>query len=239
MTVAFTSASAAPPFTFAAVRAGARDGLAVGMSMMPWGFTFGLLAQQSLSFLQALAMSGYVFSGTAQFVALDLWQPPLSIGALLFAVAAINARYLLQGATLAPWLSGTAPARRLGTLFFLSDASWAMSLKRFEQGDADVGYLFGSSTVIYAGWLASSMAGYVIPLPSASLESWGLDFAVTAALIGLAGGRWTGKSNIVPWAVAALTALATHALVDGNAYMLTGGIAGALAGALQNERAAD
>lgn len=237
MNVAFRAS--APPFTAIAVRHGARDGLAVGASMMPWGFTFGLLAQQALSFLQTLAMSGYVFSGTAQFVALDLWQQPLSISALLFAVAAINARYLLQGATLAPWLAGMSSMHRLGTLFFLSDASWAMSLKRFERGDADIGYLFGSSAVIYTGWLVSSIAGYAIPLPSASLASWGLDFAVTAALIGLAGGRWTGRSDVKPWVVAALTALATHALVEGNAYMLTGGVAGAIAGALRNERAAD
>lgn len=224
-----------PAMTVAGVRHGLGDGSVVALSVLPWGLAYGLLAQQSLSLAQTLAMSGYVFSGTAQFVALDMWRHPLAIGALLFAVAAINARYLLQGVTLAPWLSGLRPVPRLATLFFLSDASWAMSLKRFEQGGTDAGYLLGTSLAMYAMWLVSSVAGYMVPLSSAGTASWGLDFAVSAALIGLAGGRWSGRADIAPWLVAAIAAYACHALLDGYWYMLAGGFAGAAAAAWREQ----
>lgn len=203
----------------------------MSLSVTPWGLAYGLLAQQSLSLSQAMAMSGYVYSGTAQFVLLDMWQQPLAIGAILFAVAAVNARYLLQGATLAPWLADLSLSRRLATLCLLSDASWAMSLKRFEQGDGNPGYVFGTSLAIYTAWFASSLAGYLVPLSSVNTQAWGLDFAVAAALIALAGARWTGRASLLPWGVAGLVALATYKTFGGYWYMPVGAFAGAIAGA--------
>lgn len=217
--------------TFFSFNEGLREGALISLSVVPWGLAFGLLAQHPLSLSQAMAMSAYAYSGTAQFVVLDMWQQPLAIGAMLFAVAAVNARYLLQGVTLAPWLSDLSPVRRLATLFFLSDASWAMSLKRFEQGDSDAGYLLGTSLPMYACWVGSSFLGYLIPISSANTHAWGLDFAISAALIALAGGRWMGKTDLLPWIVAAIFALVAYQVVGGYWYMLTGAIAGAIAAA--------
>ncbi len=220
---------AAPPF--AGLSEGLLDGIPISLSVAPWGIAYGLLAQQSLSLPQAIAMSGYMYSGTAQFVVLDMWQQPLAIGAMLFAVAAVNARYLLQGATLAPWLNRLHPLQRLATLFFLSDASWAMSLKRFERGVEGAGYLLGTSVAMYVVWVGSSIVGLLIPISPASAHAWGLDFAVAAALIALAGGRWAGRASLLPWLVAGAVALPTYALLGGYWYIPAGTLAGALAGA--------
>lgn len=216
--------------SFAGLGEGLLDGIPVGLSVAPWGIAYGLLAQQSLTLSQAVAMSGYMYSGTAQFVVLDMWQQPLAIGAMLFAVAAVNARYLLQGATLAPWLNQLGPLQRLATLFFLSDASWAMSLKRFERGIEGAGYLLGTSIAMYVAWVGSSILGLFIPMSPASAHSWGLDFAVAAALVALAGGRWAGRSSLLPWIVAGAVALATYTLIGGYWYIPAGTLAGAVAG---------
>jgi predicted branched-subunit amino acid permease len=222
-------------FSAVGVTHGLRDGLPLAISVLPWGIAYGVVTRQLLSLGQLVAMSGYVYSGSAQLVALDFWKQPLATGALLLAVFGINARYLLQGVTLAPWVRALPVSRQCLALFFLSDTSWAVSLKRFESGRNDVGYLFGTSVAIYVGWVLSTLFGFAVPVSPAESKAWGLDFAVAAAIIALAGGRWAGRKSIAPWLVAAATAFAAHRLLGGNWYMFVGGVAGAVTGALQDD----
>ncbi len=201
-------------------------------SAAPWGFVFGLLAQPLLDLWQTIAMSAYVSSGTAQFVALERWSAQMSLPSLLLAVLAVNARYLLMGATLAPAFGPSSLAARCATLFFLNDMSWAMSMRRMGKNGIGLGYLLGASVSIYSAWVASSLAGYFVPVPLAATAQWGLDFAVAAALIGLAGGSWVGRTSLLPWIVAGSVGALVHLTVDGSAYIVAGGIAGAFAGAV-------
>jgi predicted branched-subunit amino acid permease len=46
---------------------------------------------------------------------------------------------------------------------------------------------------------------------------------------------WKGKSDILPWAVAAVAAVAAHHLLPGQGYILLGGLAGSLAGVMRRE----
>src|SRR5690349_9780473 len=96
--------STAVRYTRDGVREGLRDGVPIAISFIPWGMAYGIAAQSILTAAQGLTLSAYSYSGTAQFVALGMWKHPLAIGSLLFAVFAVNARYLLQGLTLAPWM---------------------------------------------------------------------------------------------------------------------------------------
>ncbi|WP_234578498.1 AzlC family ABC transporter permease [Raoultella terrigena] len=57
-----------------------------------------------------------VFAGYAQFAALGLWGEPVPLVTLAATVFAINARHLLMGATLYPWLRYLSPAKRYGIL---------------------------------------------------------------------------------------------------------------------------
>src|SRR3546814_4352109 len=61
-----------------------------------------------------VVMSTLVFAGAAQFAALDLWGTQIPLFTLMVAVFAINARHLLMGATLYPWLRKLPPAKRYG-----------------------------------------------------------------------------------------------------------------------------
>lgn len=223
-------------YTMDGVACGVREGVPLALSVAPWGVAYGVAAQAIVPMDQGLAMSAYVYSATAQFAALGMWSQPIAIPSLLVAVFAINARYLLQGLTLAPWLAPLPPWRRWGTLFFLSDAGWAASLKRFEQGDADVGHLLGVCLAIYVAWILSSGLGMAAPLGRLDAATWGLDFAVSAAIIGLAGARWSGRSEIAPWCVAAAVALVMERLLGGSSFMIVGGVLGALAGACRDAR---
>ena len=213
------------------LRQGGIDAIPLALSALPWGFVFGLIAQPVYTLLQALLLSGYVYSGTAQLVALEQWGAALSIPTLLAAVFLVNSRYLLQGMMIAPWVRPLPFGQRYLTLFFLTDMSWALSLPRMRDPACGPGYLLGSSIVIYLAWVLGTAIGYALPLPVADPATIALDFAAAAALIGLAGSRFTGRASLLPWLVSAAVAWAAWRWLPGNAYMLAGGIAGALAGA--------
>lgn len=223
-------------YTRRGVADGLREGWPLALGVFPWGIAFGIAAQSAMTDVQAMTMSVYLYSGTAQFVALGMWQEPIALLPLLIAVFAVNARYLLQGLTLAPWLQQLPRWQRWGTLYFLYDGSWAASLRRFEEGYDDVGYLLGSCGAVYIAWVASTLAGLAIPTQLIDTATWGLDFAVTAAVVALAGTRWSGLASVLPWTVAALVAFACLRWLPGSWYMFVGGLGGAIAGALWEGR---
>lgn len=226
-------------YTRRGVLEGLKEGVPFAIGVVPWAVAFGVAAQSVLTPTQGLVMSAYLYSGTAQFVALGLWHAPFAVISMLLAVFAVNARYLLQGMTLAPWLSPLPAWQRWGTLFFLIDGTWATSLRRFESGYDDVGFLLGNSILPYLAWFIGTAVGFMFPIRAADIETWGLDFAVTAAVVALAGGRWTGRSSVLPWVVTGVVAYVSWRLIGGNAFIFIGGIAGALAGAFIDARAQD
>ena len=84
-----------------------------------------------------------------------------------------------------------------------------------------------SSWISWAGsTLLGRLAGAFIDDPT----RYGLDFAFTATFLVLLLGMWKGKTDIVPWAVAAASAILTAKLVPGNWYIIVGGLLGSLAG---------
>ncbi len=101
----------APTFTRRGLLRGARRSAPLALAGLLKGVTFGVLARQAgLSLGETVAMSAVVNAGTAQFVALGPWPAPLLPLALAATALLINARNLLMGATLAPWLGRLAPS---------------------------------------------------------------------------------------------------------------------------------
>jgi predicted branched-subunit amino acid permease len=80
--------------------------------------------------------------------------------------------------------------------------------------------------------MSSTVVGRLVGALIDDPARYGLDFAFTATFLALLLGMWRGRMDIVPWAVAALAAIAASRLIDGNWYIIIGGIAGSLAGAI-------
>lgn len=109
-----------------------------------FGAAFGLAAtQHGLDDVTTIAMSALVFAGAAQFAALELWGTDVPLLAVMITVFAINARHLLMGATLYPWLRCLPPGKRYGIMVVISDANWAMAMQRFERGKPGFGVVLG------------------------------------------------------------------------------------------------
>jgi 4-azaleucine resistance transporter AzlC len=223
-------------FTRAGALRGVRRSLPLVVSVFAVGVVFGVLARQAgLTPPQALLMSALVFAGASQFVALGLWALPLPIAAIVLTTLVVNLRHLLMGAALRPWFRRLSPLRAYGSVFFMVDESWALTMSELTAGGDDGAFMLGAGLALFGSWLAATLLGVTLGGVLRDPASLGLDFAFTAAFIALLTGMWKGHSNLLPWATAALVALAAAHWLPGKWYILLGGLAGSLVGALHHD----
>jgi len=106
--------------------------LPVAFSGAAYGVAFGILARQAgLSWLETILMSALVNAGGSQFVVLGMWLQPLPTVTIALATLIINLRHLLMGASLSPWISKLSTGKVYGLAFFISDESWALTIREF------------------------------------------------------------------------------------------------------------
>lgn len=225
------------PFTRAGLVHGVQRSVPLALSVFAYGLVFGVLAQQAgLSLLEALLMSGLVFAGASQFVAVGLWATPLPVATIVLATLIINLRHVLMSAALSPWFLRLPRPAAYGSLFFLNDESWALTMNELHTGTPNGAFLLGSGMMLFAAWLGATVAGRVLGAVVADPSWWGLDFAFTAVFVALLVGQWKGRTDLLPWAVAALVAIGAKYVLPGTWYILLGGLTGSLVGAVRDAR---
>ncbi len=217
---------------------GVRLFLPIAVSIAAYGLVWGVLAGQAgLSVLEVLLMSSLVFAGASQFVALDMWTPgSLPILSIIIATAVINLRMLLMTATLRPVTVGVPWWRALPAMHFVGDENWALTMREVAAGRGSLAFLLGTGITSTLAWTISTLIGRLAGAAIADPAAYGLDFAFTATFLALLLGLWKGRGDLVPWLVAALVAVITSRLVEGNWSIIAGGLVGSLAGAVLDTR---
>jgi len=225
-------------FTRAGVRAGFVVAQPMAASVLLYGAVFGVLAGEAgFSSLQALLMSGLVYSGSAQLAALEIGVSTAMLPPLLLAVLLLNARYLLYGAALRPWLAGTTPAQAYASLFFNGDGSWALSMKEYANGNRDAGFVFGSGVAMYLPWALGTIGGHVLASWVPDPKALGLDFMLVAFAAAIGVGAWRGREDWLPAIAAAAAAWLVYRLLPNGWHIVGAGLAGAVVGAWRHRDA--
>jgi len=203
-------------------------------SMVPFALLIGFLARQNgLSTVEAMLMSGMVFAGSAQFVALDLWSWPVPVASLTLTTFIINARHILMGAAVMPHMTGWRARHAYPALFFLADEIWALSMARAGGSGLRLSYYAALAAPFYVTWITMTTLGHLMGAAIRDPARYGFDFAFTAIFLVILCALWRGRTTLRPWIASAATAVAVWYLVAGPWYILAGGIAGAVVGALQ------
>jgi len=215
------------------LRAGFIANLVVAASVGAYGSVLGLLAaQKGLTWYQLLVMNLSVFAGSAQFVMVDMWLPPLPVAEITLAVLIINMRYLLIGASLSPLFQETSLSHKMMFMHLVADENWAMTMSRFHQSGASTWFLLGGGICVQLAWCIGTMLGHRLGAIITNPERFGLDFSFVAVFTALVFSFWKGKKDLLPWLTAGIVALVADSLLPGKWYIVCGGIAGALAAAL-------
>lgn len=213
--------------------AGFRQLIPVSLFVAIFGAAFGLAAaQEGLGHLTATTMSLLVFAGYAQFAALDLWGAQIPLFTLMATVFAINARHLLMGATLYPWLRTLSLTKRYGIMMVASDANWAMSIQAFSRGKPGLGLLFGGGLALWFFWVIGTVAGLYFGSAVRDPKSYGLDMVMGCFLLSMV---FEGERNlrmVAIWIVAAGASLMAYQWLPENSHVIVGALTGGIAGML-------
>lgn len=224
--------------TLAGVVRGVRRSAPLAVATLVVGTGFGLAAaQRTLPLWAATLMSGTVLAGAAQFAALPLWSAPLPFAPVWLSTLAVNARFALLSASLAPWLSRYRGAAPWLALAMLIEGPWAVTTRSHREGDFDLGVLLGSQMLMWATWVGGTVAGYVAAPLIGDPRRFGLDLVLVLFFTGTLTAGWQGRRDLWPWVAAAGATLLPAALVAPQWKVLVAGVIGAAVGAWRDARA--
>lgn len=208
----------------------------VGISVCAYGLVLGVLAySRGVTFFQLLLMDVVTFAGSAQFLMVELWSDPLPITEMLFAVFAINLRYLLIGASLAPLFRGSTLLEKIALIHFVADENWAVTMARLKKEKISPFFLFGGGICLLMFWLGSTLTGHSFGFIVSDTYSIGLDFVIIIIFTSLVAGFYDGKDSVIPWLATAFFAYVSFLVIPGQWYIIIGGLSGALIYALEKQ----
>ena len=195
----------------------------------------GIVAQgKGLTLGEAVLMSATVYAGSAHLLALSQWGTPAPILAVTLAALIVNLRMVMMGPVIGVWLDRIRGWRLWLSLFVMADQNWAMSVREIRRGRGDAGFLFGSGGLMWVVWVIGTGVGHVIGSTMAPAPGHPLFFAALGVFVAVLAGMWQGRSDLLPWAVAAGVALLVAQAVGGSWYIVAGAVAGAIAGVLRD-----
>lgn len=170
-------------------RQGAREGfrlfLPLSVGLIPWAIVTGVAMRSAgLSVLEALGMNVIVFAGTAQLGSLPLLVAGAPLWLVALATLALNLRFMIFSAAIAPAFRSEPLRRRLLSGYLLVDGVFAVCADRMLKCDDRHwrwGCFLAPSLWCWGLW---QLFGFVGVLGAGSMPSgWSLEFMATIALL--------------------------------------------------------
>jgi 4-azaleucine resistance transporter AzlC len=210
------------------------------VAMVPYGMAFGVAAmQKGLDPLATLLLSAAVFAGSAQFAALDLWVGPLNLVPIWLTTLAINARHLLYGAALYPWLRGIGAGQRLPIVAVLTDSTYVYATQAEAKGERDAGVLLGVGLLTWLVWVFSTALGAHLGAAIADPKMFGIDVVMASFFAVSLTAMWKGTDSLKPWAAAAAAGLIGMWTLPIGWHVIAGGLAGGIVSILTDKPASN
>lgn len=205
----------------------------LAVSAMAYGAVLGVLSgQQGVTWVEMMAMNTFLFAGSAQFVMVEMWSAPLPVTEIVIAVLIINLRYLLIGASLQPVFKGYCLGAKAAMMHLVADENWAVTMAEYRTRGTNPFFLLGGGLLLFVAWSGSTIVGNILGGFVVEPEKYGLDFAFVAVFAALSLSLWRGKSDLLPWGIAALLAVLGNQFLPGKWYIVIGGLGGATCAAV-------
>jgi 4-azaleucine resistance transporter AzlC len=168
---------------------GIRNTFPLLLGAFPFGLIYGALAVPAgLSVPAAMAMSAFVFAGSAQFIAVGLIAAQVPVAIIILTTFVVNLRHLLYSASLLPYLKNLPQRWRIPLAFWLTDETYAITMHHFQENPASRNkhwFQLGSSIAMYLNWQFWTFVGVMLGERIPDASSWGLDVAMPTTFIGM------------------------------------------------------
>lgn len=222
-----------PKSFFSEFRKGLIDMLPMLIVYVPVAMLWGAFAAaKGFSPLEAFLMSFFVYAGTAQFIAVDMWRDPLPMTALILTTFVVNLRLVMMSASISRHIGGIAKHLHPFLMYILTDEAWAIVERRAAKEPLSLGYFLGVAFPLWPTWFLSSTLGAYLGTGIGNPEVIGLDFAYTAMLLCIVIGFWKGPRTGAVIVASSMVAAVAKYFLPGAWYILLGGIAGVSMAAL-------
>src|SRR5438067_3706829 len=188
------------------LRHGAGRAAPIGVAVLAFGVSFGLLARTAgMGRVAPIVMSATTFAGSAQFAVASILDGGGTVAAAVAAAVLLNVRYAPISISVADLFAGSAP-KRLVQSQLIVDESWAIAARgggRFERG-----VLLGAGLLLYPCWVGGTALGVLGGGFLGNPEELGLDAAFPALFLALLLPQLSGRESIAAAVGAAALALA-------------------------------
>lgn len=172
-----------------------RSTIPVMTGYLTLGIGFGiLLGTKGYGAWWALGMSGAIYAGSMQFVAVDLLSGGASLLSVALTTLMVNARHLFYGISMLEKYKGTG-LRKPYLLFSLTDETYSLVCAQLPPGITHrFDYYFTVSLLDHIYWMLGSVLGSlfgaVIPF-----RTEGIDFALTALFLTIFLEQWLSTKD--------------------------------------------
>ena len=184
------------------------------------GIAFGVMfADKGYNFLWAGFMSLMVYAGSGQYLAVNFFQPSVSLFQVVFLTFMVNVRHIFYGLSLLDKFNVTG-RKKPYMIFSLTDETYSLYFLTKTPPDVDEGkFLFALATLDQSYWIIGSMiggiAGSLIPF-----DSTGIDFAMTALFIVIFVEQWLEKKNRFPAIVGVIASVVSLLVFGEDSFIL-------------------
>ncbi|MBA3597971.1 MAG: AzlC family ABC transporter permease [Methylibium sp.] len=197
---------------------GLREMSGLSLGIAAWGLVTGVaMGKAGLSVPLALLMTFTVFAGSAQLAVLPLMAVGAPVWVIWATAFCVNLRFVIFSAQWRPFFMRFPLRTRLALGYFSGDIIYVLFMKRYaeppakgEAPDGQIEYFWGTMTANYIAWQVPSVIGIV--LADVVPTHWGLGFAGTLALLGLAYSLVSDRATLLAAVVAGAAAVAAFAL---------------------------
>ena len=195
-------------------RRGARDMLAFGPGLAAWGLVTGVaMTQSGLGVGLALLMTFTVYAGSAQLACLPLIASGAPMAVIWASALCVNLRFVLFSAQWRTPLGHLPRGHRVVLGYLLADLNLLVFQKHWKGEGHQTGqarYAAGGAVAVWIVWQSTSVAG--ILLASLVPLEWGLGFAGTLSMLGIAYSLLTDRTAWVAAIVSGAAAVAAFSL---------------------------
>ncbi len=165
---------------------GMLNALPIVFGYIPIGLAFGVLAKKSgLSNTNTLLLSIMVYAGSAQFIAVSLFESNSPGFYIIITTLIVNLRHLFMSASISSYLKGWRPRELAAFAFHLTDETFALHSTRFPNGVPPKATVFGTNVTVQVSWVLGTWLGITLGQRIGDIQTLGLDYALPAMFVAL------------------------------------------------------
>lgn len=184
------------------------------------GIAFGVMyAEKGYNFIWAGIMSLLVYAGSGQYLAVNFFQPDVSLFQVFFIILMVNIRHVFYGLSLLERFK-RAKKQKPYLIFSLTDETYSLyCLQQTPEGMSEGKFLLALAALDHSYWIIGSIIGGIAG-SLITFNSTGIDFAMTALFLVILTEQWISSKNHFPAIIGVLSSVICLLLFGKDDFIL-------------------